>query len=278
MDEMIDSIYSLFIDELDFIEKHSYFTSQSMKNQDECGFLVELAMRKFLKEVIGSRFKITHGYIFSSEKKVLSPQIDIIITDTLVPHTLKLFEHFDNLEIVPVEAVVAIFEVKRTLNKSTLKKATVHLEKIFDAVSLSKTNEKRYFHGGWGIAPSPAQGMQLTAGLLSNPLIGIIGLLHKEGIIDTFARSQDLPWFIDTIFSLGGTSSKGTLLVPRDLNNYMGISALPKRFNKDRIQYNAFHHDRIKMLQNFTAYLITYLNGVSGRIFDVNSCFNLNSE
>jgi hypothetical protein len=34
---MIDSVYKLFLDELKFIEEASYFASQSMKNQDDCG-------------------------------------------------------------------------------------------------------------------------------------------------------------------------------------------------------------------------------------------------
>ncbi len=81
---MLDDCYRLFLNELDFIENSSYFASQSLENQDDCGGLVEIAIRKFLREVIGERFKITHGYIYSSLNKKVSPQIDIIITDKLV--------------------------------------------------------------------------------------------------------------------------------------------------------------------------------------------------
>ena len=100
---IIDSVYKLFLDELKFIEEASGFAKQSMKNPDDCGGLVELAIRKFLREVVGERFQITHGYIYSSKNKKLSPQIDIIITDKLVSHSLKRFDYLDNLEIVPVE-------------------------------------------------------------------------------------------------------------------------------------------------------------------------------
>jgi len=86
---MINSIYKLFLDELQFFEKNSYFASQSLRNQNECGELVELAIRKFFREIIGERFKVTHGYICSSQNSKLSPQIDIIITDKLVPHSLN---------------------------------------------------------------------------------------------------------------------------------------------------------------------------------------------
>lgn len=119
-----------------------------MRNQDECGELIELAIRKFLREIVGERFKITHGYIYSSQNKKLSSQVDIIITDKLVAHSLKRFEHLDNLEVVPSEAVVAIFEVKRTLRASSLKSSGEHLEKIFMEVPLSKKRTERYLTGG----------------------------------------------------------------------------------------------------------------------------------
>lgn len=114
---VIDQIYKLFLDELQFFENNSYFAHQEMKNIDDCGELVELAIRKLLSEIIGERFKITHGYIYSPIHKKLSRQTDIIITDKLVTHSLKKFEYLDNLEIVPIEAVVGIFEIKRTLDK-----------------------------------------------------------------------------------------------------------------------------------------------------------------
>lgn len=256
---MIDSIYSLFIEELNFIEENSYFASQSMRNQDECGELVELAIRRFLKEVIGERFKITHGYIYSAENRILSPQIDIIITDRLVPHKLKKFEYLDNLEIVPVESVVAIFEVKRTLNNTSLKKAKEQLERIFNVVSLSKTNSTRYMQGGSTMIAG--QNIQITGGLLSNPLIGIIGLLH-EGI-DNF---NDFPWFMDTLFSF-----QGKLIAPKDPVNE-NISSIQQRFDENPIGYMVYDNEgKIKALKGFIAYLISYLNGVSGRIFDINS-------
>ena len=44
--------------------------------------------------------------------------------------------------IVPAEAVVAIFEVKRTLNKETIKKAQEQLGKIMDFIPLSKDHYK----------------------------------------------------------------------------------------------------------------------------------------
>jgi len=179
---------------------------KGLNNPDECGELVELAIRKFLKEIIGERFKITHGYIYSAKKGGLSPQIDIIITDKLVPHTLKRFEHLDNLEVVPAEAVVAVFEVKRTLDSSALKRAGEHLTNIFDYAEISKQNSKRYLLGGKELNSGP--GINIDGGLLSNPLIGILGLSHK-GKFENF--TSDIPWMIDTVFSFDGR-----FLAPQD--------------------------------------------------------------
>lgn len=264
---MIDSIYKLFLDELEFFEKNSYFASQSMRNQDECGELIELAIRKFLREIVGERFKITHGYIYSSSNKKLSSQIDIIITDKLVPHALKRFEHLDNLEIVPVEAVVAIFEVKRTLRASSLKSAGEHLEKIFMTAPISKERTEKYLPGG--IKLQSGNGVSINGGHNSNPLIGVIGLLHEEGLD---WNNQTLPWFVDTIFSF-----QGFLRAPKD-NNSNSLKVFPHRNAGESIEYKSFSEQsdqgRINLLKGFVSYLLRHLSEVSGRTFEMNDYFS----
>lgn len=259
---MIDSIYKLFLDELEFFGKHSYFASQSMRNQDECGELIELAIRKFLREIVGERFKITHGYIYSSLNKKLSPQIDIIITDKLVPHVLKRFEHLDSLEIVPVEAVVAIFEIKRTLRASSFKSAAEHLEKILKDVPLSKDRIESYLPGG--IEIKSGAGVSINGGNKSNPLIGIIGLQHEGGL-----DRKNLPWFIDTIFSF-----QGFLSAPKD-NNSDSLKVFAHRNSQAVIEYKALFEQteqgRIKLLKGFVSYLLRYLSEISGRNFEMNN-------
>ncbi len=236
-----------------------------MKNQDECGELVELAIRKFLREVIGERFKITHGYIYSSKYKKLSPQIDIIITDKLVPHSLKRFEHLDNLELIPVEAVVAIFEVKRTLYKSSYKSAGEHLEKIFNDVPLSKERQQRYLPGGVELKSKGP--ITIEGGKYSNPMIGIIGLLHEESI-----DWSNLPWFVDIIFSF-----QGFLRATKNTEND-SLQIFAKRTPDDKIDYREIvdvcDEGRVKLLKGFSAYLLQYLNEVSGRTFDMNDYFS----
>lgn len=263
---MINSIYKLFLDELKFFQESSHFTSQSMKNQDECGELIELAIRKFLREVVGERFKITHGYIYSSRNKKLSPQIDIIITDKLVTHCLKKFEHLDNLEIVPVEAVVAVFEVKRTLRAGTLKKAADHLNNIFESVPLSKERNDRYLPGGAQIISGA--GISIGGGNYSNPMIGIIGLLHEKN-----NYWDKLPWFVDAVFSF-----QGVLRAPKDPNGE-SLKVYSHRYPNDDIKYKEFIEDaneqgQIKILKGFVAYILQYLNEVTGRIPNMNEYFS----
>lgn len=261
---MIDSLYKLFLDELKFFEETSYFASQSMKNQDDCGELVELAIRKFLREVIGERFKVTHGYIYSSANKRLSHQIDIIITDTFVPHTLKRFEYLDNLEIVPVEAVVAIFELKRTLRPSSLQAAGEHLQKVFDEVPLRKDLQDNYLPGG--IKLQCGNGINITGGKTSNPLMGVISLLHEGS-----PNCSKLPWLVDTTYSF-----QGFLRAPKEKNTD-SLRVYPSRLPSDQIDYKAFQEEnesgRIKLLKGFISYLIQHLNDVTGRSFDMNAYF-----
>ena len=77
---MINKIYELFLNELDFIQTASGLALDELESIKDSGALAEAAFRNFLKEVIGKRFHITNGYIFSSVRQETSPQIDIIIT------------------------------------------------------------------------------------------------------------------------------------------------------------------------------------------------------
>lgn len=262
---MIDSLYQLFLDELKFLEEQSYFASQSMKNQADCGELVELAIRKFLREIIGERFKITHGYIYSSANKRLSPQVDIIITDTFVTHALKRLDYLDNLEIVPVEAVVAIFELKRTLQTSSLKAAGAHLQKIFNEVPLQKDLPDKYLPGG--IKFQSGNNLSISGGKTSNPLLGIISLLHENS-----PDYSKLPWLIDTVFSF-----QGFLRAPKDEGS-KSLRVYSCRSSGDEIEYSLFKEKsqsgRIKLLKGFISYLLRYLDEVTGRPFDVNAYFS----
>ncbi|MCL5071077.1 MAG: hypothetical protein M1308_09295 [Actinobacteria bacterium] len=265
---MMNEIYKLFLDELDFLTGHSKFLHKEAMSISDSGDLVEIVVRKFLREVLGERYTITHGYIYSSSKKELSPQIDIIITDKLVSNSFKKFEYLDNMEIVPIEAVIGMFEVKRNLTKKSFKDALNHLIKIVDFVPVRKDNTDRYLPGG--IAIVGKGGINIDGGKYSNPIIGIISLLNEtEEKLD----EEDIPFFIDLVFSFRGylkvftASQKNTDLKIGVCRTKSG-GEYTKRFAKAD---NTL--DRQGILKIFISYLMAYLNDVTGRTFDINKYF-----
>jgi len=85
------------------------------------------------------------------------------------------------MEIVPVESVVAIFEIKRTLNKKSLLGnnkeigAIQHINNIVSKVKISKYNREQYLPGGIKLN-------SLKGGYMSNPLLGILGIEHPKSL------------------------------------------------------------------------------------------------
>lgn len=59
----------------------------------------------------------------------MSPHMDIVITDSLVPDSLLPFSASPGLGLIPYESVVGIVEVKRTLTKNSIMDACDHLQK-----------------------------------------------------------------------------------------------------------------------------------------------------
>lgn len=258
---MINNIYKLFLDEIDFFEKNSGFTHKDSKNIRASGDLTEIAIRKLLKEIIGNRFRVTHGYIYSPLNKQLSPQIDVIITDTLVPDSFKKFEYLDNMEIVPAEAVVGIFEIKRKLTNKTYEEALSHLQDIIVSVPIRKDLDIRYFTGGAEV------GIGMTGGFHSNPLIGVISLLHET---DDKIRNKSLPSFIDIIFSFSGY-----LRAYQEINSpnlrIINCRTIDDNYPRVTIEIGNFSREQILML--FVNFLHQYLKFTGGRLLEPNEYF-----
>ena len=259
---IMEKIYSLFLNEMSLFEDSSYFSHQDSKSISDCGDLTEAGFRIFLRQVVGERFHITHGYIFSSSKKKLSKQIDIIITDKLVTHSLKKFEYLNGMEIVPVEAIVGIFEVKRTLTKSTYEKAIKDLNKIINDVPIKKDLTTRYFHGGMIV------GDKLDGGKYSNPMVGILSLLHEDAILNV-----EIPDFLDVVFSCDGFL-KGIVNAEAPSK----LLALACRPRENKHSYSNFIITKTlskeKILQGFVSLVLRYLDEVAGRPFEQNDYFS----
>jgi hypothetical protein len=187
---------------------------QYVRNIAVTGSGVENEIRAVLRSVIPDRFRVTTGYIVTAERRdiepTVSPQIDILIVDTLVPHSLWLVDPGQGIEIVPLEAVVGIIEVKRTLDTSSMHDAVGHLVDIVTRSQVRKDNDTGYIPGGL----SAGDGLKVP--YRSNPLIGIIGLAAdrvfagapSEGVfaaLESAAGDDNQKLILDFVLALSGT-------------------------------------------------------------------------
>ncbi|MFI6996979.1 DUF6602 domain-containing protein [Nocardia sp. NPDC050175] len=166
----------------DYVREKSLTIHQYMKNISASGAGVENEVRQILESILPARFKVTSGYIISAESRAeepaVSPQVDILIVDTLVPHSLWVVDQAHGIEMVPVEAVVGIIEVKRTLDAGSIASATEHIRDIVTASRVRKDDETQYLPGGLVV------GGGLDSPYRGNPLLGIIGLVAADDFAD----------------------------------------------------------------------------------------------
>jgi hypothetical protein len=130
-----NDIYNLHIKYIDYLLAKTLFShKQGVNSVTLCGTEVESEIRLFFKNMLPPRFRVTHGYILFAEDNIkdpiVSPQVDLIIVDDLVLNKMFTLDKENGMEIVPVEAVIGVFEIKRTLDKESVNKAFTHLEKI----------------------------------------------------------------------------------------------------------------------------------------------------
>ncbi len=192
-------IFSLHLKYVEYLLEKSYFVHQYAKDIHLSGVSVEDETRDFLKSVLPRRFRVTHGYIVFAESKsdepVLSRQIDVIIVDSLVPNSLFLIDKESGAEIVPLEAVVGVFEVKRTLNRNTVRKAVCKLKCDLGSFGIDCRDERRVLPGGVYV------GVGMSGGYHTNPIVGIIGLSHELGVEKTIQDGIDP---VSLVFGMNG--------------------------------------------------------------------------
>jgi len=85
------------------------------------GDLAEQFVRRLIRQFVPRSRYVTSGYLvdptsFNGEDNL--PQFDVIVADANVPPVFAIID--DQIEIVPIESAIAVFEVKRTLNKDSL--------------------------------------------------------------------------------------------------------------------------------------------------------------
>lgn len=210
-----NDIFHLHKKYLEYILEKSSFSHNYVKNISESGGDIETEIRDIFKKVLPSRFRVTHGYIASSTDitttPAVSPQVDMIIVDAMVCNSL--FKISDNgYEIVPIEAVVGVFEIKSRLNKTSLfgtkkkKGAIQHLSDICSSVGISKYDPSEY------ITSAVEAGKGINGVFNSNPIIGIIGIDHSDSLINSksgntlikLMNTSTVQLDLDIITSFGG--------------------------------------------------------------------------
>jgi len=265
-----NTMYNVHIKFIEYLLAKSMFSLQDTKNVSLCGSEIENEIRQFFKNMLPARFRVTHGYIISStsleEEPSLSPQIDLIIVDELVMNKIFTLDKENGMEVVPVEAVVGVFEIKRTLTKQIYNEAVSHLEKIIASVSIRKDDETHYFPGG--ILSNNTNEFNIQTNIHSNPFIGIISLDHK--IAHMRKISEMKADIIDAIISFSGMA----ILNWDDGKNCFkwynikvkGQLVPSKIMDKEEIKQSG-------IISRSFGYLLGYLTSCSGRIINVNNYF-----
>lgn len=109
-------IISSIVDTINDAKRNSemiYGAGNIKSSGDEVENLIREKISLFLPE----KYMVKQGHIINSEGKV-SNQLDIIIFDRL--NTPKFFESQDETVVYPIESVLAIGEIKKTLRKNDI--------------------------------------------------------------------------------------------------------------------------------------------------------------
>ena len=267
------NILNLHIKYVDYLISKTYLSHQDIKNIALSGSETEAEIRFLFQNIIPDRFRVTHGYILHAPDNVsepkLSKQVDFIIVDNLVTNRIFSLDKNNGMEIVPVESVVGIFEVKRTLNEDILGKALEHLKSIIDTVGINKADPIHYLPGG-----IPLDG--LTSGTHSNPLIGIISLDHDIPNNQTTAQKLFIEankLKLDFI-----TSLSGLMICPVDTpKDNLPVNFLIKNIRDNPDEYYCFlNENNVKqttVLSRLFGYVSAYLANCTGKKINARNYF-----
>ncbi len=272
-------IFNLNLKYLDYLLAKSYFSHQYLKNIKLSGDQVESEFREIFSKLLPNRYKVTHGYIaFASSKDqepILSPQIDMIIVDTLVPHSIIMMDD-TGMELVPLESVVGIFEIKRTITPKIFKESLLHLYNIQSTLGIDKTNSQTYF-------PTGIKGLGVQ---YSNPIIGILSLDHErskslEGygkkygtVMDNLITQQKMP-DLDIWGSLGHL-----IMATCQINNPKMLWAYTLREKNTKYQY--LFKIKTKLTTDLTeayflsitiGFILYYISNITGRMTELENYF-----
>ena len=246
----------LYLMQRDLLLSRSEFLLEA-KNISDSGKTIEDFFKEMLNQIFNNRFRATTGHIIYSKSKeaelIISPHVDIIIVDNLVPNVLF---HPGGLncipEFVPQESVVGILEVKKTLNKKVVEKALKQLSEVMATAHLLKNDDKNYIPGGIELT------QPLTSLIHNNPVIGVVGVTHSGKDISYNTQGKD---DVDIIFTLDGFLQ---VIAQKEKDAlYAG-----KRGGIQEFDYIIKPKNRTNILPAL-GYLTYYLYRTSGRILDI---------
>jgi hypothetical protein len=120
----VENYYELVSQEL--LNKLSQIKLFIKKHNPTIGVLTEEILRDFLRRNLPKIVSVEQGFILTSEGE-LSKQCDIIIYNSLL---YSPFYRINDIIVVPKESVVAVVEVKTTINKKIFHNAIDYFNQI----------------------------------------------------------------------------------------------------------------------------------------------------
>jgi len=236
----LSTIYAAYTEEMKAILKSSELLLQKQKNSlngelKTSGKFCEDFIKNLITTHTPNHLRVTSGYILDPNKKDNDdnlPQFDMLLVDNSIPPIFR-FKNAD-IEVVPVEAVCGIFEIKRNIDKSNIK---TFIEKL--------TNSILNYEGLTKAAPynsNIANRANMSIGI-NVPLIGIISLTSDLEMKDL--PINDTRNFIDIIWSIDGLSTlpySRTTKNSQTQTNLSGILARPKNDSYANITKDEWKH------------------------------------
>lgn len=127
------TVSQLFHDASDRLRSEFEYIRKTNPHAGTKGEEVEEILKKFFNDHLPKRYHTTSGIIIDNEDNV-SKQTDVIIYDALAS---PVYRASDTLQILPIDTIASVVEVKTCLNKKELEDA---YEKIASCKKLKKTN------------------------------------------------------------------------------------------------------------------------------------------
>jgi hypothetical protein len=280
------NVYAKYIDYL--VEKTRL--PLGLQNIAESGRDTEVEIRGLLRRVLPQRYRITHGHVVyapeRTEPPIVSPQVDLIIVDNLIPNSIFTLDPDIGLEVVPLEATLAIVELKKTLSRKTLfnekggKGAIPHLRNVMEVLGFDKTNDATYWPGG--LEQNSHSALKFEGLYHSNPMLAVLSLDHdlkfnapNSRIFKVFNsgfQSIETRPPIDLILSFSGL-----MIAPGDMH---GNTYLLSHWPKNKSEWPSYsvlpkenEADRARVVAEGIGYILGYLSKQTGRYFPVSNYF-----